>query len=137
MPRTAGISGKFNLLGATNNKLYTSSAFVEGGVTGLPSFGRRIQGTFKKAGDAQAPNYRLTNTGMEEQNFSIGLGYHQDDLGAKLFYSSFDTEIGFLGLRISVTQQIWKKPSVRKDYSLSQILVTILIIHTKQYVMSY
>ena len=96
LPREAGLSGKLNLLGASNNGLYASSALVEGGLKSLPGFGWRIQGTFKKAGDAQAPNYRLTNTGTEEQNFSLGVGYHKENSGVELFYSSFDAEIGIL-----------------------------------------
>ncbi len=96
LPRQSGLSGKVNLLGASNNGLYASSALLEGGIKNLPGFGWRVQGTYKKAGDARTPDYRLTNTGMEEQNFSMGLGYHKNNVGAELFYSNFNTEIGIL-----------------------------------------
>lgn len=96
LPRKAGLGGKINAVGATNNGLYASSVLLEGGVASLKGFGWRIQGTFKRAGDANAPDYRLTNTGLKEQNFSLGLGYHKSDFGAELFFSSFDTEIGIL-----------------------------------------
>lgn len=96
LPREAKMAGKFNLLGASNNGLYASSALLEGGIKNLPGFGWRVQGTFKKAGDAQTPNYRLTNTGTEEANFSLGVGYHKENSGVELFYSSFDAEIGIL-----------------------------------------
>ena len=53
-------------------------------------------GTFKYAGDRNAPNYNLSNTGNREFNFSgdakyIGKNYH---LGA--FYSLYNAQIGIL-----------------------------------------
>lgn len=96
LPNSASFSGKINALGASNSRLYATSALFEGGIQGLDGFGWRIQGTFKKGGDAQAADYRLTNTGTEEQNFSLGLGYHKDNAGLEIFYSSFDAELGVL-----------------------------------------
>ncbi|HEY9117627.1 MAG TPA: TonB-dependent receptor, partial [Roseivirga sp.] len=96
LPRTSGISGKASTVGGTNNKLYAGSMLLEGGFNGIEGLGWRVQGTYKKAGDAKAPNYRLTNTGTYEHNYSIGLGYHKDALGAELFFSSFDAEIAIL-----------------------------------------
>ena len=96
LPKTPGFSGKASLIGATNNRLYAGSMLLEGGIEGLNGLGWRIQGTYKKAGDAMAPDYRLTNTGTYERNYSIGLGYHKDRIGAELFFSSFDAEIAIL-----------------------------------------
>ncbi len=96
LPKKAGITGKVSTVGATNNGLYAGSMLLEGGVIGLDGLGWRVQGTYKKAGDAQAPNYRLTNTGTFENNYSIGVGYHKGEVGAELFFSSFDAEIAIL-----------------------------------------
>lgn len=97
LPRkAAGIGGKVSLVGADNNRMYAGSVLLEGGVKGLAGLGWRVQGTYKKAGDAKAPDYRLTNTGTYEKNYSLGLGYHKDDFGAELFFSSFDAEIAIL-----------------------------------------
>lgn len=96
LPNTSSFSGKVNLLGASNSRLYASSALFEGGIKGLEGFGWRVQGTVKKGGDAQAADYRLTNTGTEEQNFSMGLGYHKDNAGVEIFYSSFNAELAVL-----------------------------------------
>ncbi|WP_421977350.1 TonB-dependent receptor [Roseivirga seohaensis] len=96
LPETAGISGSFNAVGNSNNGMYTGSAMVEGGIEGLNGFGWRLQGSYKKAGDSKAPNYRLTNTGTLEKNFSIGLGYHKEKGGLELYFSSFDAEMGVL-----------------------------------------
>ncbi|MFY0591847.1 TonB-dependent receptor [Roseivirga sp.] len=96
LPSTASFSGKINTVGASNSRLYATSVLLEGGVRGFEGFGWRVQGTFKKAGDSQAADYRLTNTGVEERNFSVGLGFHEDDKGVEVFYSSFDSELGVL-----------------------------------------
>ncbi len=96
LPSTNSFAGKVNVLGASNSQLYASSALFEGGIKGLDGFGWRVQGTFKRGGDAQAADYRLTNTGTKEQNFSMGLGYHKDDVGLEVFFSSFDAELGVL-----------------------------------------
>ncbi len=96
LPSTQGLAGSFNLVGATNNKLGASSLMLEGGVKGLEGFGWRVQGSLKRVGDARTADYRLTNTGTREDNFSFGLGYHKESMGFEVFYSSFDTDIGIL-----------------------------------------
>lgn len=94
LPSTKGLAGSFNLVGATNNRLLASSLMLEGGIAGLDGFGWRVQGSLKRAGDARAADYRLTNTGTTENNFSLGLGYHKERAGFEVFYSSFDADIG-------------------------------------------
>lgn len=96
LPSEAGIAGAFNAVGNSNNGLITTSALLEGGIKSLKGFGWRLQGSYKKAGDARAADYRLTNTGTRENNFSVGLGYHVPKSGVELFFSSFDAEIGIL-----------------------------------------
>jgi len=93
LPRNAPISGKISAIGASNNKLYAGSGIIQGGSNG---FGWRVQGTYKRAGDAKAPDYRLTNTGMKEFNYSLGLGYHKDDMGIEAYYSAFNAEYAIL-----------------------------------------
>lgn len=96
LPNSAGFSGKINAVGASNSRLYATSVLLEGGIEGLDGLGWRVQGTFKKAGDSKAADYRLTNTGTQEENFSLGLGYHTDDRGLEVFFSSFNSELGVL-----------------------------------------
>lgn len=96
LPEEAGLSGSANLVGGTNNGLFASSLMLEGGVKGLKGLGWRLQGSLKRAGDARAADYRLTNTGTKENNFSLGLGYHKNKAGVEVFFSSFDAEIGIL-----------------------------------------
>lgn len=96
LPREPGLAGSYNLVGASNNKMIASSLMLEGGLTGLKGFGWRVQGSIKRAGDAHAADYQLTNTGTTENNFSLGLGYHKARAGVEVFFSSFDADIGIL-----------------------------------------
>ncbi len=56
----------------------------------------RGQGSFKKLGDYEAPDYILSNTGVQEQNLTLELGLNKINYGFNVFYSLFDTEIGIL-----------------------------------------
>ncbi len=56
----------------------------------------KAQGSFKRMGDFEAPDYVLSNTGVEEQNIALGLGLNKISYGFDVFYSRFDTEIGIL-----------------------------------------
>lgn len=96
LPDTEGVSGKLSAIGASNNGLYSGSGIVEGGAKGLKGFGWRAQATYKRAGDAKAPDYRLTNTGLKEFNYSLALGYHNDNSGVEVYYSAFNAEYAIL-----------------------------------------
>ncbi len=95
MRDSAGIGGELNLLGSTNNRQGGASAMVEGKTTNLP-LSWRLQGTYKRAGNAKAPDYYLSNTGFEERNFSAALGYDKKNYGGELFYSQFHTKLAIL-----------------------------------------
>lgn len=96
LPTEAGIGGQFHTIVASNNGSGVISGFLEGGSKKWPGFGWRTQGTIKKAGDARAANYVLSNTGFEEQNFSLSTAYHKEKSGIDVFYSHFNTSIGIL-----------------------------------------
>jgi len=55
-----------------------------------------LQGTFKKFGDFEAPDYVLTNTGSEERDFSINFGLNKFSSGFDVFYSYYQNETGIL-----------------------------------------
>ncbi|NJB35540.1 TonB-dependent receptor [Croceivirga sp. JEA036] len=52
--------------------------------------------SLKKLGDQEAPNYILSNTGVQEAGFSINMGRHGYKQGFNAKYAYFDTEIGIL-----------------------------------------
>jgi iron complex outermembrane receptor protein len=56
----------------------------------------KTQASAKRRGDLQAPNYNLSNTGVNENNFSIGFGLNKIETGFNAYYSLFSTEIGIL-----------------------------------------
>jgi len=56
----------------------------------------KIQGTLKRFGDFEAPNYVLSNTGIFERNASLNLGLNRFDYGIEAYYSLFKNEIGIL-----------------------------------------
>jgi iron complex outermembrane receptor protein len=57
----------------------------------------RIGGTYKKLGDRKTPDYFLTNTGVDEKNFSIQLEKNiKQHWKQTLNYSLFSTNLGIL-----------------------------------------
>ncbi|UAB80751.1 TonB-dependent receptor [Marixanthomonas sp. SCSIO 43207] len=55
-----------------------------------------IQGTLKRFGDFEAPDYVLSNTGIFERNVSVNIGLNRFDYGIEGYYSLFKNEIGIL-----------------------------------------
>lgn len=91
---SSGINGEFNLAGASNERLGVSSATLDGNIGKLNGLSWRLQGTLKRAGNVNTPNYYLKNTGLKESNFSWALGYNKEKYGIETFYSQFNTDIG-------------------------------------------
>lgn len=54
------------------------------------------QGSFKRMGDIEAPDYVLSNTGVIEHNFALSTGLNKINYGFDVSYAMFDTEIGIL-----------------------------------------
>jgi iron complex outermembrane recepter protein len=88
------VGAELNTSYSTNNRGGSFSGMLEGGFS--KNWGWRFQGTLKKGGDYHAPDYNLTNTGMEEADMSIAFGYERNRKSLELFASSFNTEIGIL-----------------------------------------
>ncbi len=94
--QTSKLGGEINAGAFSNNRMGVFSAMLEGGFNKTENLSWRIQSSLKKGGDFSTPDYVLSNTGVEELNFSGALGYKGDDTGAELYFSSFNTEIGIL-----------------------------------------
>ena len=56
----------------------------------------KFQGTFKKMGDYETPNYVMTNTGFSEHNLSLKAGLNRIDYGFDVYYSLFSNRLGIL-----------------------------------------
>ncbi|WP_420573867.1 TonB-dependent receptor [Kordia sp.] len=55
-----------------------------------------IQGSMKRFGDYEAPDYVLSNTGIYERNIAARIGINRFDYGIEAYYSFFKNEIGIL-----------------------------------------
>ena len=55
-----------------------------------------LQGTLKRYGDFEVPDYRLSNTGAFERNASMRFGVNRFNYGIEGYYSFFKNEIGIL-----------------------------------------
>jgi len=67
------------------NKNYSSGWFAQ------------LQGSYKRNGDFNAPDYNLTNTGLDSKGISARFGKQKFESGFEVFYSYVDNEIGILG----------------------------------------
>ncbi len=93
--RPGAVDGEVNLVGMTNGRIGAASAMVEGAAEkSLEGLSWRLQGTLKKAGNAQAPDYYLGNTGYVEGDYSATLQYTKAHYGGQLYYSDFNSKIG-------------------------------------------
>lgn len=54
------------------------------------------QGSFKRLGDLEAPDYLLSNTGVAENGLSFSIGKRDFVQGWEAYYSYFDADIGIL-----------------------------------------
>ncbi|MEM1134987.1 MAG: TonB-dependent receptor [Bacteroidota bacterium] len=96
LPESENLQGEVNLVGTSNGRQGIASVMLANGSDKLPGLGWRVQSSAKKAGDFHAPNYELTNTGVQEVNFSGEVGYKNEKWGGSFFYSLFTSELGIL-----------------------------------------
>lgn len=91
----------------TNNRQYVASLTAEQNLPHAPAFSWRAHATYRKGGNARAPDYWLANTGMEEFNYSLALGYRKPRFRTDVFLSAFNTRLGiFLGSHIGNTTDL-------------------------------
>lgn len=78
-------NGRGYNISSTLNKNYKSGWFAQ------------IQGSYKKNGDFKAPDYNLTNTGLNSVGLATRFGKKKFESGFELYYSYLNSEIGILG----------------------------------------
>jgi iron complex outermembrane receptor protein len=81
---SAQTNGRGYSLSSKLTKTYTKGWYMSG------------QGTYKRYGDFESPNYNLTNTGLNSKSFSIHGGYKTFEKGFNVFYSFLSNEIAIL-----------------------------------------
>ncbi len=88
------IYGKTHLSAATNGRGGTlTSTLTKSYQNGW--YGS-LQGTVKRYGDYEAPDYILSNTGVFGRNIAARIGINRFDYGVEAYYSYFRNEIGIL-----------------------------------------
>ncbi len=93
-PAKDTLIGKTIITGANNGRGGTISSKISKGHENGWFF--KAQGTLKRFGDVEAPDYILSNTGIFEKGISISLGVNKFTHGWDAYYSFFDNEIGVL-----------------------------------------
>ncbi|MDY8135128.1 TonB-dependent receptor [Aquimarina sp. 2201CG5-10] len=93
-PAKDTIIGKTVITGATNGRGGTiSSEIIKGYESG---WFIKAQGTLKRFGDFEAPDYVLSNTGTFEKGGSLSVGNNKFTYGWDAYYSFYQNEIGVL-----------------------------------------
>ena len=83
----------------------------------------RLQTSYKKFGDFKAPDYHLTNTGIQNINASFRLGFKSYEKGFDAYYSFVNNKIGILrsshigNVNDLVLAIASPEPSVIEDFS--------------------
>jgi len=96
LPTSKSHSTELNLVGNSNGRAGNIAATHSGGSGKIVGLGYRIQGSARRAGNIQTPNYLQGNTGMAEASISAALGYSSKKLGTEAYYSYFTTQLGIL-----------------------------------------
>ncbi len=94
LPDTAGMKAELQSIYFTNGRQGVLSGSVQGGIGQAKGWGWRAQGTMKDGGNIHTANYYLANTGVQEQNFSLALGYKNTKWTNDVFFSHFHSVIG-------------------------------------------
>lgn len=89
-----GVSGQVSLNGFSNNLQGAGSIYLESALNSIPGVGWRVQGSYRKAGDAHTPNYVIRNSAFEELNGAVSVGLQRDRINLVAMYSRFSTELG-------------------------------------------
>ena len=94
LPQQQTFGGEVNTVFFSNNRMGVFNAMIEQNMKRFPQWSWRLQGTYKRGGNSRTPDYWLYNTGVEELNGSINIGYKKKKVQADLFMSVFNTKIG-------------------------------------------
>lgn len=81
---SAATNGRGGILTSTLTKSYQNGWYGS------------LQGTVKRYGDYESPDYVLSNTGIFGRNIAARVGINRFDYGVEAYYSFFKNEIGIL-----------------------------------------
>jgi len=87
-------SGKVQTGLQSNGRGGSTAAEFSGSLPMVEGLHYRFQGSLKKLGSMRDSRNFLTNTGVEEWNYSYALGYRRDAFKAEVYYSKFNQRFG-------------------------------------------
>ena len=94
VPFKDSLYGTTQLGGASNGKgTFITTELTKSYENGLYA---SMQGSLKRFGDFETADYSLSNTGVNQGNVFLKVGFNSFDYGFKVFYSFFKNEIGIL-----------------------------------------
>lgn len=101
LPHEAGSRSEVGTIASSLNGLVGGYVQTERGFARFPGLGLRAHVSGRRAGDARAPHYTLTNTGFSEWSTMGAAGWHREQGGADVQVSHFQTTLGlFKGAHI-------------------------------------
>lgn len=94
VPRIDSLYGKTVMVAASNGRgTSITSSLTKSYKNGWYA---SVQGTWKRFGDSEAPDYVLSNTGYSEKDVSFRFGFDKYTHGLEVYYSYYQNEIGIL-----------------------------------------
>ncbi|MFK7833437.1 MAG: TonB-dependent receptor [Winogradskyella sp.] len=93
--RVDTLYGKTSIGGQTNGRGYNVSSVLNKNYSS--GWFAQLQGSYKRNGDFEAPDYNLTNTGLVSNALSARFGKRNFESGFEVYYSYLNNEIGILG----------------------------------------
>lgn len=107
LPTRPGMGGRINTNLFSNNRQGAGSLLLQGALRRLDGLKWRVQGSLRRAGDAHAPVHVIRNSGFDERDYSMALGYSTDWMDTEAYFSHFGTWIGiFKGAHIGNTTDL-------------------------------
>lgn len=89
------MQGELNVIAMSNGQSGTISSYMEGTLgKKLRGFTWCLQETTRKGGTYKTPTYYLTNSGLNEVNYSGTLNYSRKKFNSTIYFSSFNSQIG-------------------------------------------
>ena len=96
LPDRERLQGELRAIGALNGRGGGGMGMLEGAVVRVPGLAWRVQGSGRGLGDAEAPSYMLSNTGLREGGVSATVALERHRYGGRAYYSWFARELGIL-----------------------------------------
>ncbi len=118
-----GFGGQATVNMFSNNRQGAGSVMLEGFSPVIDGLGWRLQGSLRRAGDSETPDYVINNSGFDEKDWSFAAGLVRDRGSLELYYSHFGTELGIyrgshIGSLTDLERAIERgRPVVERDFT--------------------